>query len=249
MVTDPDGRDEVGQERRRGERYVVSLHVDYDDADDLVNDYTENISSGGICISSDRVLERGAEVRLALSFPGLVQPIAVRGIVRWTKPEGSLAGIEFVDVAENVQLAALVARVRDRDPALVKQTVRVLVVEDNRHIAELLQAGLGVKSGLDASVAAACFVARDGREALTLLRTHQRFDAMIVDVYLPVVDGPTLIRTVRTEFRDRRLPIIAMSCGGDDARSLAMTAGADTFLEKPMRLRSVVDKIRELVQL
>ena len=38
-------------ERRETERLAVALRVDYEDADDLIADYTENLSSGGACVS------------------------------------------------------------------------------------------------------------------------------------------------------------------------------------------------------
>jgi uncharacterized protein (TIGR02266 family) len=240
-LTDGDG-----SERRRDERFPVSLRVDYDDADDLLGDYTENLSAGGACIASTRVLPIGTVVKLALSFPGLVRPIAVEGVVRWCTPD-RLVGIEFVDAAANERLAALVARVRDRDPALIKRALRVLVVEDNPHVGSLLQDGLGLNSTACAPFAIDCRLVGDGHEALTLLRA-QRFDAMIVDVYLPGIDGPGLIRIVRAELAERELAILAMSCGGDPAMELAMKAGANAFLHKPVQLRAVTAKVRELVE-
>ena len=64
-------------DKRRDERNPVSLVVDYEGADDLVADYTENLSTGGIFVSTSRVLEIGSEVRLVLSFPGLLEPIRI----------------------------------------------------------------------------------------------------------------------------------------------------------------------------
>ncbi len=239
------GDDDLDGERRRNERYPVALHVDYDDADDLIGDYTENLSNGGTCVASGRMLAVGAAVRLTLSFPGLVRPLVLDGVVRWCNPQESLLGIQFVD-SHHEQLAILVARIRDGDTALLKRTLRLLVVEDNRNIADLLREGLGFKSGFGPSLAVDCRLASDGREALELVRKH-RFDALIVDVYLPVVDGATLIKTIRNELALSSLPILAVSCGGEDAERVAMRAGANTFIDKPMRLRSLLDKIRELV--
>src|SRR5436190_11807260 len=104
MTAIDDGDDAA--EKRRHERKAVTLRVDYDGADDLLADYTDNLSSGGTFVVTTRALAIGTEVRLVLSFPGLLQPIQIDGAVRWIRAAGSgddLAdseggvGIEFVE--------------------------------------------------------------------------------------------------------------------------------------------------------
>jgi uncharacterized protein (TIGR02266 family) len=231
-------------DRREDERYAIALRVDYDDADDLIGDYTENLSTGGACIATTRDVEIGTEVRLALSFPGLVSPIRVEGIVRWCRDD--MLGIEFVE-GVRTKLDGLIGRIRDRDPDVVKPTLRVLVVEDNPHIAQLLRHGLGDdRSQVD--IAFDCKFASDGRAALQILG-EQRFDVLIVDIYLPVLDGAGVITAVRKQPAMTTLPIIAVSGGGDAARRSAMAAGATLFIEKPMRLKQVLERVREIMKL
>ncbi|HEX5058087.1 MAG TPA: response regulator [Kofleriaceae bacterium] len=229
-------------DRRSDERFAVALRVDYEDADDLIADYTENLSSGGACVASTREVDIGTEVKLALSFPGLVTPIRVEGIVRWCREE--MLGIEFVE-GIRAKLETFIERIRSRDPEIVKRTLRVLVVEDNPHIAELLRHGL---AGKDMDVAFDCKLASDGRAALELLGEH-RFDALIVDIYLPVLDGAGVISAARTKLDMPALPIIAVSGGGDSARRAALAAGANLFIDKPMRLKSLLERIREIMKL
>jgi CheY-like chemotaxis protein len=88
--------------------------------------------------------------------------------------------------------------------------------------------------------------AEDGRQAVEMLR-REAFDALIVDVYLPVIDGARVIQTARGELGLADLPIIAVSAGGDSARKSALDAGANIFLDKPMRLRQVIDTIQKLL--
>jgi uncharacterized protein (TIGR02266 family) len=235
-------------ERRSDERFAVALRVDYEDADDLVSDYTQNLSSGGACVASSRVLPEGTEIRLALSFPGLVEPVRVEAIVRWSRGgDEPLLGIEFADAAAREKLAGVIDRIRSGDPKLVKRMLRVLVVEDNPHVAELLRHALGDQRNLGPNLAVDCRLASDGRAALEILREH-RFDAVICDVYLPVLDGASLITLVRKEFT-YHIPIIAVSAGGDAAHRAAMTAGADIFIDKPMRLRGVIETMRSIMKL
>src|SRR5688572_32312486 len=126
----------MSDDRRREPREPVVLMVDYDGVDDLVGDYTENLSTGGTFIHTARELEIGTEVQLVLSFPGLVNPIPLDGVVRWARGRGPDAaepgvGIQFVrmDEATRTQLAAVIDAIARRDPTFVGRVVRVLVVE------------------------------------------------------------------------------------------------------------------------
>jgi uncharacterized protein (TIGR02266 family) len=241
-----------GDEKRRAPREPVTLFVEYEGADDLVGDFTDNLSSGGTFVTTNRSLPVGTVVQLVLCFPGLLEPIAIDGTVRWTRGESAMgdpgAGIEFVPGAARDTLAVLVGRIRDRDPRVMARLLRVLVVEDNRHIAELIQQGLtgATRRDFGGSVSFAFRNAEDGRAAIELLR-DESFDAAIVDVYLPVVDGPTVIAMARKELGLTELPIIAVSAGGEPARNAALAAGADIFLDKPMRLRRVIETMQRLI--
>src|SRR5215470_14135990 len=95
------------QEKRRDPREPVTLLVEYEGADDLLGDYTENLSSGGTFVATNRELPIGTEVQLVLGFPGLLEPIAISGTVRWTRDDegGSGAGIEFSDGPARDKLA------------------------------------------------------------------------------------------------------------------------------------------------
>lgn len=242
-----EGERGAHDDRRGAERFPVALRVDYEDANDLVADYTENLSSGGACVASARQLPEGTRVKLALSFPGLIEPIRVDAIVRWSKGgDEPMHGIEFTDSEARDRLAELVARIRAGDPKVVKRTLRILVVEDNPHVAKLLEHALG-GGRLGPDLAVDTHVAEDGRAALQMLR-EQHFDALIVDVYLPVLDGASLITTVRKEL-GHHVPILAVSAGGETAHRMAMQAGADLFIDKPMRLRSVIETMRAIMKL
>jgi uncharacterized protein (TIGR02266 family) len=239
----------LGEKRRDG-REPVTLFVDYDGADDLVGDFTENLSSGGTFVVTNRELAVGTPVQLVLSFPGLLEPIAIEGEVRWTRHEGDTpgAGIEFVAGTGRDELASMVERIRCGDPRLMSKLFRVLVVEDNRHVAELIQDGLRGSSKRDfgGGISFAFRSAEDGRQAVEILR-REEFDALIIDVYLPVLDGPKVISQARSELGLANLPIIAVSAGGEAARNAALEAGANIFIDKPMRLRQVIDTIQRLL--
>jgi uncharacterized protein (TIGR02266 family) len=228
----------------------VVLCVEYDGADDLIGDYTDNLSLGGTFVATGRDLASGTDVRLLLSFPGLLEPIALDGVVRWSRGDGDPGvGIEFTEGPAQRRLAAIVERVRAGDPRVVSRLIRILVVEDNPHVANLIRDGLHGSAKRHGDELAFVFrTAVNGQEALALLR-GEPFDAMICDVYLPVVDGAHVIATARNELGLTGLPIIAVSAGGEAARLAAVSAGADIFLDKPMRLRPVMETMRALIGL
>ena len=242
-----DDSPERGAEKRRFARAEVTLLVDYQDADDLVGDYTDNLSSGGTFVATSRALPIGTRVRLALSFPGLLESIHVEGEVRWLRAEGEAGlGIEFLAGDGRDRLAAIIDRVRSRDPRVVAPVVRVLVVEDNPHVAEMVRSGLAGMGRRTGELTFAVTTAANGRDALDLLR-RQTFDAAIIDIYLPVIDGAHVIQALRQELQ-LTLPVIAVSAGGPTVRALALEAGADMFIDKPMRLRHVIETVRSLMK-
>lgn len=238
-------------DKRRDDREPVTLFVEYDGADDLVGDFTENLSSGGTFVATNRELPIGTQIQLVLGFPGLLESVTIEGVVRWLRPgtddSDAGAGIEFTAGPARDALAAVIERIRNRDPKVVSRLFRVLVVEDNKHVAQLITEGLRGSSRRDfGGVSFAFRSAEDGRAAVEILR-REKFDALIIDVYLPVMDGPKVIQTARTELGLNDLPIIAVSAGGDAARRSALEAGANIFLDKPMRLRQVIDTMQRLL--
>jgi two-component system, sensor histidine kinase and response regulator len=104
---------------------------------------------------------------------------------------------------------------------------RVLLVEDNeinQQVAMEILAGAGLIVSL----------ASNGQEAVDALQAN-RFDVVLMDVQMPVMDGYTATRTIRRDPRFKELPIIAMTAhamAGDQERSTA--AGMDDHVTKPI---------------
>jgi CheY-like chemotaxis protein len=242
----------VGQfmgERPNATEEVVLL-VEYEGADELLQDHAETLSSGGTILRTERVLERGTRVILVLTFPGLIEPIRLPGVVSSTSgAEEPSVGIDFLDfeAGGRERLEQVIRAIGGRDPGYVGRVVKILVVEDNPHVADLIRDGLRAASArIGIGVAFDFRTSEDGRAALNLIE-REDFDALIVDVYLPVLDGSHLIARVRADERTRHLPVIAVSGGGEAARKLATDAGADLFVNKPMRLRQIIDSMTKLM--
>ena len=113
---------------------------------------------------------------------------------------------------------------------------RILVVEDDAAILDIVAAFLEAS---DYAVETAI----DGADALEKVR-RQPPDAVLVDLMLPVMDGPAFIAACRREPACARMPIAVMSAGvrPADARRLPVQA----FLPKPFELDALALTVRRL---
>lgn len=115
---------------------------------------------------------------------------------------------------------------------------RVLVVEDDRKISDLLQNYLRA-SGYVAEAA------YDGRDALRQIE-RQVPDAVILDWMLPGLDGISVCKAVRA-FSD--VPILMLTARVDEVdRLLGLDTGADDYVCKPFAPREVIARIRALLR-
>lgn len=231
-------------DRRPAQKELLRLVVDYENADDFLADYDANLKASSATITTSRSIDAGTVIEIGFAFPGLLQPIVLDAVVT-NKLD---AGIEIrLLPCQAAKLAEIVERIRARDPKVVAQVLNVLIVEDNKHVCELFRQGLSGTARREMKDVTFTFeTAEDGAAALQLLKTRT-FDAAIVDVYLPVLDGPSMIQQARTSLGLTKLPIITMSAGGESARDAALKAGATVFLDKPVRLREVVATMRQLL--
>ena len=118
----------------------------------------------------------------------------------------------------------------------------VLVVEDERHIVEvvrdyLVQAGYRV------------LTARDGQSALTLAR-HENPDLMILDLMLPGgMDGLDVCRRTRQDPGLSAMPIIMLTARTEETdRLIGLELGADDYVTKPFSPRELVARVRAVLR-
>lgn len=120
-----------------------------------------------------------------------------------------------------------------------RSAVRVLVVDDNTDIAELLAEALE-DAGFQTAVA---FDARAAVETWRSFGPH----AAVLDVGLPEVDGYELAKTLRSEHGSEPTLIAATGYGGQQARLRAADAGFDCHFVKPVSVRDLVHALDECV--
>ena len=128
------------------------------------------------------------------------------------------------------------------------QRVKLLVVEDNPVIRDLFRLGID-KLQNEAGARALHFEveqAADGGTAWNYVQNNS-VDLVVIDLYLPVLNGLELIERIRNSPTLRTMKILAISASMHDARDRSLGAGADMFLQKPLRLLDLLDAIRALL--
>src|SRR3954469_18031101 len=127
-----------------------------------------------------------------------------------------------------------------QDTADTPQGGRVLVVEDDAHIRDLVVLHLELE-GLTAVAAG------DGAEGLRLAKADP-FDLLILDVMLPQLDGVTVCRAVRRESLDGDVRFLMLAARREDSnKGLALESGADDYLPKPFGIREFIARVRALL--
>ena len=116
--------------------------------------------------------------------------------------------------------------------------VSVLIVEDDKNIAELLQMYLE-KEGY------AVTVAPDGGQGVTKFRAIQP-DLVLLDLMLPVLDGWGVCRTIRAE---SQVPIIMLTAKGETSDKVSgLRTGADDYITKPFEMKEVLARIEAVLR-
>jgi two-component system OmpR family response regulator/two-component system alkaline phosphatase synthesis response regulator PhoP len=118
---------------------------------------------------------------------------------------------------------------------------RVLVVEDEAHIRDLIVLHLGLE-GLETEAVG------DGQNALSRAQDAP-FDLIILDLMLPGVDGIAICRAVRREGPNQDVPILMLTARREESdKVLGLESGADDYLAKPFGIRELVARVRALLR-
>ena len=116
--------------------------------------------------------------------------------------------------------------------------ISVLVIEDDRNIAELLQMYLE-KEGYRVTLAF------DGGQGLSIFHSLQP-DLVLLDVMMPVMDGWSVCRTIRAE---SNTPVIMLTAKSQtDDKVAGLKAGADDYITKPFEMKEVLARIEAVLR-
>ena len=128
-----------------------------------------------------------------------------------------------------------------RDAASAANKPRVLIVEDETALVELLKYNLE-QSGLRVSVA------HDGEEAIAAVQEDVP-DLVLLDWMLPLMSGIEVCRQIRRQTASANLPIIMLTARGEEGdRVRGLDAGADDYVAKPFSPTALVARIRAVLR-
>lgn len=117
--------------------------------------------------------------------------------------------------------------------------MKILIVEDDLRVAELIRRGLEEQGFI-------CTLVYDGISGKKMALQNE-FDLMITDIILPKMDGLDLCKVIREN--QPNLPIIMLTAlGTTDDKVEGFDAGADDYLVKPFEMRELLVRIRVLLK-
>ncbi len=117
--------------------------------------------------------------------------------------------------------------------------MRILICEDEIDLADGLSAILkGNKYSVD--------VVYDGEEALTYLEA-ENYDAVVLDIMMPKVDGITVLKTIREQ--GNSIPVIMLTAKSElDDKIVGLDSGADDYLTKPFEVKELLARLRAITR-
>ncbi|HEX8705597.1 MAG TPA: response regulator [Myxococcaceae bacterium] len=121
--------------------------------------------------------------------------------------------------------------------------IHALVVDDSQAMRRSIMFALQRLGGV------VCVEAVDGADGLKKF-TQSRFDLVLTDINMPLMDGLKLISHIRQASERREVPIVVITTEGAAAdRERAMTLGASAYLVKPVQSKVVLDTVKDLLKL
>lgn len=118
--------------------------------------------------------------------------------------------------------------------------MRILVVEDERKVANFIRQGLAEEGH-------AVEVVADGADALDLLLADPAYDLVVLDLMLPRRDGFAVLKTMR-EQRNRTPVLILTARDSVSDKVTGLDLGADDYLTKPFAFEELLARVRALLR-
>src|SRR5262249_32910296 len=126
-----------------------------------------------------------------------------------------------------------------RQVIMTRMAKRLMVVEDEAHLAEVIADNLSLEGYSVRAVG-------DGQVALAAIRDESP-DLVLLDVMLPGLDGFSICEALRAE--GNQVPILFLTArGGQDDRVRGLEAGGDDYLGKPFDLRELILRVKAILK-
>jgi DNA-binding response OmpR family regulator len=117
-------------------------------------------------------------------------------------------------------------------------TTKVLLIDDDPSLNNLLKIGL-------AAFGYECIAAENGKAAQQVLQTF-RPDLMLVDLFMPVMDGLAFIQWLRETAGDSTPVLVFTSLNDVSVAEEALKSGANSFIGKPLHMKGLVEAMKRL---
>ena len=115
-----------------------------------------------------------------------------------------------------------------------------LVVEDSPTMRQLITFALKRIPG------SKIVEANDGIDALKKL-SSQKFDIILTDINMPIMDGLKLVSMVRNDPVHKAIPIIITTEGADEDRKRGLALGANAYIAKPIQTADLLSVVNEII--
>jgi len=255
------------REKRRYPRIFIDLPLEYRAVDDprLKGGVIVNASEGGLLFESVRAIPLGTKLNVSVLFPKRFElaEFKLEAEIVWKEPllkeewEGFQYGLNIVHLLDedhwklnmvlNGQFSLDANDMFSEEGREVKGSHReavtiiryqVLVVDDEEDVRKLLVKLLSQRGHQ-------CLQAMNGADALDKV-IRNRFDALIIDIVIPNMDGIALTKGLLKRFP--KLPIMAMTGRDNEFSSVAaMAAGAREFIKKPFSLTEFATRFDKMM--
>ena len=117
--------------------------------------------------------------------------------------------------------------------------MRILIIEDEENLAKILKKGLEENSFTVS-------LAFDGEEGLYMAETYP-FDAIVLDIMLPVIDGLTILDKLRKKNID--VPVVMLTAKGEvEDRVKGLNKGADDYIAKPFDFTEILARLKAVIR-
>lgn len=224
---------------------------------ELLGGQIQNMSGGGMCITTRKPLKNGDQLDIEYRLPGNVGAVIASAVVAWSSPSKNgmmsphLAGIEFVKVPEhsreeiieyvNRRLKAMRAGKSSKVEILYSDpdAPRVMVVDDDVEILDMLKMVLCEEYNVIA--------ASDSMAAVEAARDRKP-DIIFLDLKMPGMDGFQTLVSLKEDEDTKPIPVVMLSAVKSKMDVVnAFQKGACGYITKPFEENVLLDKVKEVL--
>lgn len=124
------------------------------------------------------------------------------------------------------------------DPVTGQILPKILVVEDDADLLQMIKTMLQSVGEVT--------LARDGREALDIMKSGFRPNVIVTDLMMPRLDGVTLAKTLKTDPNIGNIPVVMLTAkAGPMDMITGINAGARHYVTKPFKAADLIDKVKK----